>query len=469
MSGRLPGEDYGYTQLHKVINILHEERIVSLKINLHTSLTVSRPIMACLFALGFLVLCSPAREARAQVIKEQRERGRSMLNEIKNEIKAHYYDPQFRGIDLSAHFKEAEAEIKNAVSSDQIFGIIAHALLTFEDSHTYFIPPPWGVDVNYGWEMQMIGDKCYVTYVEPGSDAALKGLQPGDEILSVFEVPVTRNNLHQIKYLFYELRPLDAMNVVVRIPGGKPRPVILRTVITQIFYGSLAAKQVHESFSAQLYLEKGDDLFIWKMPEFDLSEKGVDEMMRKVGQRKALILDLRGNGGGYEVTLLHLLGYFFDHDVKVGERRGRDAAKPVMAQTQGDKVFTGKLVVMVDSQSASAAELFARVVQIEKRGTVIGDRTAGAVTEARHFYHNYKQLKNTVSELQFKYGVSVTINEFIMSDGQRLERVGVTPDELVLPAPADLAARHDIALRRAAEIAGLPLDIEKDLPRSVPE
>jgi carboxyl-terminal processing protease len=209
------------------------------------------------------------------------------------------------------------------------------------------------------------------------------------------------------------------------------------------------------------------DVFNWKMPEFDLSEKGVDQMMKKVGKHKALILDLRGNGGGYEETLQYLLGYFFDRDVKIGDRKGRKESKPIFAKTRGAKAYKGQLLVLVDSRSASAAELFARIVQLEKRGTVLGDHTAGAVTEARHFPHEYVRKKGfLVSALAVTYAVSVTVNDLIMADGKSLERVGVTPDEIILPSPQDLAEENDPVLVRAAELAGSPLNLKKTKPDS---
>src|SRR5205807_10290606 len=157
-------------------------------------------------------------------------------------------------------------------------------------------------------------------------------------------------------------------------------------------------------------------------------------------------LDLRGNGGGAEETLLRLIGNLFDHDVKVGDVKARKDEKPVVARTRGSNGYGGKLVVLIDSDSASAAELLARVVQLEKRGTVIGDLSAGAVMRARHYDHEVGL------DVVALYGVSITVSDVIMSDGKSLEHVGVRPDEIKLPSPSDLTAQPDPVMAYAASL-----------------
>ena len=107
------------------------------------------------------------------------------------------------------------------------------------------------------------------------------------------------------------------------------------------------------------------------------------------------------------------------------------------AKGRGDAAFAGKLIVLVDSASASSAEIFARTVQLQKRGIVIGDRSAGAVMEAR--MHPFVQGDPVAIFYQFL----VTDADIVMPDGRSLEGSGVIPDELLLPTGADLAAGRD--------------------------
>ncbi|HXS01088.1 MAG TPA: S41 family peptidase, partial [Pyrinomonadaceae bacterium] len=98
---------------------------------------------------------------------------------------------------------------------------------------------------------------------------------------------------------------------------------------------------------------------------------------------KTLILDLRRNGGGLVETLQRLVGNLFDRDITIGNMKLRKESKPMLAKTRGDSGYKGQVFVLVDSESGSASEVLARVVQLEKRGTVLGDRTYGKVMRSR--------------------------------------------------------------------------------------
>lgn len=424
-----------------------------------------------ILSLIFMLLCSTVASVVAQPAPSafDRDRARNMLNVIKNDIKKNYYDPTFRGMDLDARFKEAEEKINKATSQGQLFGIIAQAVLDLDDSHTYFIPPGKPFTVEYGWQMQMIGEKCYIIAVKPGSDAEAKGLKEGDEVYSIDGFGPVRQNLWKILYTYHALRPKAGVRLVVIKPNGQEQQLDVLAKVTQgkqildltgrgggVDIFDLIRKQENEDrLNRHIYYEIGDDALLWKMPAFDLDDAKVDDMASKAKKRKAVILDLRGNGGGYETTLLRMISNFFDRDIKLGDIKRRKETKAITAKTRGASAFTGKLIVLIDSRSGSAAELFARVVQLEKRGTVIGDVSAGAVMRSKSYDH-----ESGIDVVAF-YGASITDADIIMGDGKSLEHVGVIPDELKLPKPSDLAAKRDPVLAYAASLAGIILTSEK--------
>lgn len=413
-----------------------------------------------------LLPINAVRQVNAQTLTSMdRDRGHVILKTLKSEIKKNYYDPSFHGLDLDALFKAADEKVDRAASVGQIFGIAAQVLIEFNDSHLFFIPPSRAARSEYGWQWQAIGDKCYVVAVKPGSDAERKELLPGDLVLSIDSFHPARDNIWKLDYLYNALRPQPGMRVMVQHPGGKQQQIDVMAKVTELkrrldlahnsadFWTLIKESENEERLYRDRYYELGDDLMIWKMPQFD-SEQAVDDMMRKVRKHKALILDLRGNPGGAEETLKRMIGHFLDHDVKVGDLKRRKETKLLEAKSQGG-AFTGKLIVLIDSKSGSSAEVFARVMQIEKRATVIGDRSAGAVMRA---IGNTYQLGADVIVL---YATSITDADLIMTDGKSLEKNGVTPDELMLPSATDLAAKRDPVLARAAELVGVKLDPEK--------
>ncbi len=415
-------------------------------------------------ALVLLLTAAALWPALGQTLENDRRRGVEILEEIKKDIRKNYYDVGFRGIDLDVHFKAAEEKVKQAASIGEALGIIARSLMDFGDSHTYFVIPAPADQVEQGWEMQMIGDKAYVIAVKPGSAAEAKDFKPGDEIIMLAGSKPTRENLSKLWY-FLQYQP--SIFVVAQRAGREPRQLEIPARIVKgkavhnlaSVTGNDRADLIRQAETeARLHRHRyieSDELLIWKMPAFDLADSQVDDLMEKARKRKALILDLRGNGGGLEKMLLRLTGHVFDQDVKIGDLKSRTGSKPLTAKTSGNRGFKGKLIVLVDSQSGSAAEVFARLVQLEKRGTVIGDRTSGYVMRGAMYNH-----KSGMDRI-FYYGVVVTIADLIMTDGKSLEKTGMSPDETILPTAADIEALRDPALARAAELAGFTITPEK--------
>ena len=419
-----------------------------------------------IFALS---LCFFPSGARAQTTDFNRKNGVAILNTIKREIQKNYYDPTFRGVDLDKFFEPVEAKIMQASSIGEVLGIIAQGLMRFEDSHTFLIPPTSATQVEHGWKMQMYGDDCFVVAVKPGSNAEAQGLKPGDRVISVNGMQPTRKNFWKLYYHYYVLMAAKQLQVSAESPDGKQREVSVAAKVTErkkildltgagdgtdINYVIREAE--NEAYRGRHRLiEVGDHTLIWRMTGFDLTDEDVDKVMGKARKRKALILDLRGNSGGNVTTLKRLVANVFDRDVKIADLKGRKEEKPMMSKTRGDQAFKGQLVVLVDSESGSASEVFARIVQLEKRGTVIGDRTAGAVMQSRGY--RYKSGLG----MGFIYGVSITDADLIMADGKSLEHTGLTPDELLLPAAKDLAAGRDPVMSRAAALVGLKIEPEE--------
>jgi C-terminal processing protease CtpA/Prc len=422
---------------------------------------LARRVVTIVIAFACLLTASSAYSQSFS--SQDRDRGLTMLKTVKEDIKKDYYDPGFRGIDIEARFKVSEDKLKLTRSNAEVFGIIAQTLLEFNDSHTSFVPPQRSARIDYGWLMKSVGDDCYVTEVRPQSDADAKGLKPGDLVQSIDGIRPNRSNLWVFYYLYYQLSPRPIVMMLVQSPGEPPRQLEIKpriqtgkkivdltdTIDLNRYWRE--AEDVDDA-NAHRYTEFGSELMIWKMPHFDLSKDEIDEMIDKAKKYKGLILDLRGNGGGAEETLLRLIGNFSDHDITVGDIKRRKEIKPLIAKTRGASGFKGQLVVLVDSDSASASEVFARVMQLEKRGQVLGDHSAGKVMRSRT--HLHQMGVDTV----VMYAASITDADVIMSDGKSLERVGVTPDELLLPTADNLRARQDPVLARAAGLLGVKLD-----------
>lgn len=427
-------------------------------------MNVKRSIKLGTIRLGFVILCCAIGYSQA-LTDQDRKRNRDMLISVKEQVAKSYFDKNFKGIDINAKFVEAETMLRSAANNTEAFMAISNFLDALDDSHTSFNPPSRRTKYQHGWLMQMIGDKCYVSQVMPGSDADKKGLKPGDRIVEIEGMRPTLDIYRRLRHLLYILNPLPDFNLLVETPPGEQKNLKVdakRTdgrAITDINDYNTYMRMVREAenqarIEAHRLVSFGD-VTVWRMPQFDLQAYQVDDVLAKVKKNGSLIIDLRGNAGGAEETLLRLIGQMFEEDVRVGDIIRRDETKPLLAKGVGGSGFRGKLVVLIDNGSASSSEVFARVIQLNKRGTIIGDRSAGRVMRSMYYPKKFGL------DVVVYYGVSVTDANLVMTDGQSLEKIGVTPDILLLPTSSEMRDKADPVLAKALATVGVEITPSK--------
>lgn len=397
------------------------------------------------------------------------ERGvaQDILKVVAGEIEKHYYDPKLHDIDWGAKVAETKQKIASATSFNMAMAHIAAMVDQLNDSHTFMLPPQHAYHFEPGFRYQMVGNQCFVTQVRPHSDADTKGLKPGDQILAINGYDVNREILRKMRYGYTVLRPQPVLRLALQAPSGAQREVQVAAEIWQEkrtrditaegggdIFNIIREIENQQHLMRTRSLAVSEKLLVIRLPEFSLSPTQVRSLVGDARKYPAVILDLRGNGGGAVSTLEYLVGGMFDHDVKLADRIGRKETKPAIAKTIHNG-FTGKLIVLVDSESASASEVFARLVQLEKRGLVFGDVSSGSVMESRHY------LERMGADTVIFYGVSVTESNLVMADGNSLEHKGVTPDKVLLPSADDIATGRDPVLASAAEALGVTLPPEQ--------
>jgi len=396
--------------------------------------------------------------------KGDRDHAQGMLRDAAEDVRKHYYDAKLHGVDWTAKVGQAKANIDKADSMDDAISEIAALLDSLDDPHTLFLPPPRAYDHDYGFNMQMVGNRCFITRVRAGSDAEKKGLNVGDEVAAVNQYVLSREAFRRTSYIYGTLKPQASLRLTLRADSGE-RQLDVKAKYEpslKLRYGLLQG--VNERYrdwvkrSDRLrarYFEKGDDFLAVRIPAFAFSALETDSIIGKMRKHKGVVLDLRGNPGGYSDTLARLLGGMFQNDLKICDRVGRDSTKSVSVTGRHNDAFVGRLAVLVDSGSSSASEIFARVVQLERRGFVLGDRSAGSVMEVGRYRHE------TYVDTNVFYATTVTEADLRMADGNSLEHLGVVPDIEILPAAGDLASGRDPAMAKAAGLVGTKISPEE--------
>ncbi|MCP3975887.1 MAG: PDZ domain-containing protein, partial [bacterium] len=350
-----------------------------------------------------------------------------------------YFDPTFGGLDWQDAHDRYRPMIAAAESDDEFYMLVNKMLFELNVSHVGVIPPDdleqvdrvLSAEGSIGIDVRLIDGDAVIVSVDPGSPGALAGLRPGYIVTQV-----GGKTVEEIASDVYTIPPLHERNerkrltsaILGRILGESGETVSLTcldehgvSVELEIARADRDGRMVFDEAMPPFYIEfeakriDGDVGYI----RFNAFTPPVDqrfpEALESMHDTRGLIIDLRGNHGGFFPVRKALAEQFAQERALFWSYQARDGVRDVYLEP-ADSVYQGPLVVLVDVLSASSAEEFSGAMQAVGRATIVGQRTAGVAVTA-----DWMQLPNGAT---FMYPTTQTRT----ADGTVLEGRGVIPD-----------------------------------------
>jgi carboxyl-terminal processing protease len=365
---------------------------------------------------GFLPLPSQAALAG---------RHQQLLAEVAARVRAEYVEPVDEG-------SLAEGAVRGMLAT-----LDPHSQYLTASEYEELRISAAGNYVGVGLEVQARDGRVVVVAPIPGSPAARAGLRPGDVIVSVDGEPVDGT---QVNETILRLRgePGTTVALTALRDGDAPRAVSLRR--GPVHVQSVTAVPLAGGYG-YVRLSRFNDT-----TASDL-RRAIEDLQGRDGRLRGLVLDLRDNPGGVLDAAVAVADGFLETGVIVSASgRSRDATFRHDA-LPGDWLEGAPLAVLVNGQSASAAEIVAGALRDHGRATVVGARTFG------------KGSVQTVLPLSGGSAIKLTTSRYFMPSGESLHERGVTPN-VVLPGasphPEGPARDPQVAAAVAALAGGAP-------------
>jgi carboxyl-terminal processing protease len=336
-------------------------------------------------------------------------------------------------------------------------GAITGMVQSLGDSHSQYMNPQVYKDATNELNGSFEGIGAYVdtsgtwlTITKPiaGSPAEKAGLKAGDQIIAVNGVDMTGIKPEDVR-----LKVIGPAGTTVHLTVHRPGQS------ASLPFDIVRAKINVPSVSGKM-LDNG----IAYVQISDFGETTTDELKTQLTtlmaqNPKGLVLDLRDNPGGYLQTAVEVVSQFVDHGPVVYEQTS-DGKKKEYDAISGGLATKIPMVVLINSNSASASEITAGALQDDGRAKLVG-----VVSYGKGSVQIRVQLSNNEG------AVAITIAHWLTPKGTLIDKKGLTPDVYVPMTAADINAGRDPQLDAASQtlldmINGTP--IPTSMPTATP-
>ena len=293
--------------------------------------------------------------------------------------------------------------------------------------------------VGLGVELKAHDGDLVIQRVIPGSPAEESGVRSGDHILAIDNQPTRDLSTDQAANLLQGAEG-STVALTVAASGQSPRHMTVRrrrVEVPSVDQVGIIDSQYGIGYFKLTCFQKTTahdlDVALWK-----LHREGM----------KSLVIDMRGNPGGLLLSAVEVADRFVERGVIVSTR-GRSTREDFTYKAHQQAKWQMPLVVIIDHDSASAAEIFAGAIRDHRRGTIVGTRSFG---------------KGSVQGIfpldQCNAGVRLTTAKFYSPHGRPFSQIGVEPDISVplarvtaKPIDGRLPAVEDAMLTKAVQVA----------------
>lgn len=340
---------------------------------------------------------------------------------------------------VNKDFVPTGTSTKIATDQDKVWGAIEGMVASLDDPYTVFFPPveskQFASDIKgsfSGVGMEVGQEDGIITVISPlkGSPAEAAGLRPGDKILKVDDKDVTKLTVEEaVTYI----RGPEGTTVTINVfRQGKTAPFDIKVVRQIINVPVINTEELDGGiFRISLYSFTENSAVLFRSALREFIESDSDK----------LLLDLRGNPGGYLETAVDMASWFLPSGTPVIREDKGEGKEENVYRSRGYDIFNNglKMAILVDAGSASASEILAGALSEHGIATLIGDTTFG---------------KGSVQELlpvTKDTSIKVTIARWLTPNGNSISKQGITPKIIIKRTEEDIKSGRDRQLERAVE------------------